>query len=242
MPPDTIVSDTPALGRESKRALPALGVLARLSLTERAELAEQCLWRWYDPGAEILRHNDVTREVHFIIRGAVRLAVFGVCGREVIFDDQGPGTMFGELAAIDGQPRCLTVSARERSLIASLPPDRFAALIHRSPAFCDAVLQHLAKVVRRLNSRVVAQTTLRVSDRIRRELLRLTRDSDAPRAVAFLPPITHAELANRIGTHREAVTREINRLVAMNVVARQGRGLVIKDRAALEQMMAGARD
>lgn len=242
MPPDSLTQDIPILAREMKRALPALGILAGLSLVQREEVAEYCLWRWHDAGTEILRHNDVTREVHFIISGAVRVAVYSACGREVIFDDQGPGTMFGELAAIDGRPRAATVTARERTLIASLPPDRFAALIHRSPAFCEAVLHHLATVVRRLNSRVVAQTTLRVSDRIRRELLRLARDSDAPRPIAFLPPITHAELANRIGTHREAVTREINRLVAMNVVARQGRGLVIKDRAVLEQLMSGARD
>jgi CRP/FNR family transcriptional regulator, cyclic AMP receptor protein len=242
MSPDSIAQDIPTLGRESKRALPALGILARLSLTEREDLAEQCLWHWYEPGAEILRHSDATREVHFIIRGAVRVAVYSACGREVIFDDQAPGTMFGELAAIDGRPRAATVCARERTLIASLPPERFAALIHRSPAFCEAVLRHLATVVRRLNSRVVAQTTLRVSDRIRRELLRLARDGDAPRTVAFLPPITHAELASRIGTHREAVTREINRLVAMNVVARQGRGLVIKDRAALAQMIRDGHD
>ena len=51
------------------------------------------------------------------------------------------------------------------------------------------------------------------------------------------PSPTHAELASKISTHREAVTRELRVLAMDGLVERKGRSLLIKDLAALKQLV-----
>ena len=41
------------------------------------------------------------------------------------------------------------------------------------------------------------------------------------------PMPTHTEIANRVATHREAVTRELRKLENNKIVARYGRTLVV---------------
>jgi predicted transcriptional regulator len=48
---------------------------------------------------------------------------------------------------------------------------------------------------------------------------------------------THAEIASRISTHREAVTRELNRLSRLGIIERRGSNLIVKDVARLAAMV-----
>jgi CRP/FNR family transcriptional regulator, cyclic AMP receptor protein len=50
--------------------------------------------------------------------------------------------------------------------------------------------------------------------------------------------LTHAELASRLSTHREAVTRELAELARLGVIERSGNDLVIPDVEALERLVA----
>ena len=96
-----------------------------------------------------------------------------------------------------------------------------------------------------------AFSTLAVSNRIQAELLRLA--SLAPRAgksARIAPAPTHTDIASRVSTHREAVTRELNRLSRAGLIERAG-GVNVAARGALrggianvsmEQVIAWAPD
>jgi hypothetical protein len=58
----------------------------------------------------------------------------------------------------------------------------------------------------------------------------------APTAV-IAPAPTHAEIASRISTHREAVTRELNALARARLIEKRSGVLVIRDIAALTEMV-----
>jgi CRP-like cAMP-binding protein len=101
------------------------------------------------------------------------------------------------------------------------------------------MLRRLAGNVRALTERVFEFSTLAVRNRIHAELLRLAHASDkGTRPITIAPMLTHAELANRLSTHREAVTRELNNLTRLGVIARSGNDLVIPDMKALERLVA----
>jgi len=51
------------------------------------------------------------------------------------------------------------------------------------------------------------------------------------------PAPTHADMASRISTHREAVSRELARLARTGLVERRGNDLVLRDIAALASMV-----
>src|SRR6185295_4275970 len=96
--------------------------------------------------------------------------------------------------------------------------------------------RRLASGIRRLTEQVFELSALNVQTRIHCELLRLAQKGESRNGVIEVSPaLTHAELASRVGTHREAVTREMQTLSDMGII-RYGRGsLSILDLARLEQ-------
>ena len=146
--------------------------------------------------------------------------------------------MFGEISALDGLPRSVSVEAGERSLVAKLPRNRFLELMEENPGFAIAVARQLAGHVRRLTTRVFEFSTMAVRQRLWAELLRLAvpahEGADAGQ-IANLP--THAELASRISTHREAVSREMAWLDGKGLVRKQGRSLMIPSLAAIRHLL-----
>jgi CRP-like cAMP-binding protein len=83
----------------------------------------------------------------------------------------------------------------------------------------------------------VELSTLNARARIHKELLRLCRDVQKPDGSAtILYPPTHADLANRVNTQREAVSRELSNLQALGIVLRRGGALFIPSVAKLAEI------
>ena len=61
------------------------------------------------------------------------------------------------------------------------------------------------------------------------------------RSVMFRQPLTHSQLATRIGTVREVVSRVMFRLQEQGLINADGRAITIPDREALERY-AGERE
>jgi CRP/FNR family transcriptional regulator, cyclic AMP receptor protein len=100
------------------------------------------------------------------------------------------------------------------------------------------ILRRLTRLVRALSDRVVELSTLTVQRRIQMELLRLAREASPGQKSAVISPApTHAELATRVSTHREAVTRGLGELTRAGIVEKRGGTLVIRDVEALAAMV-----
>ncbi len=182
-------------------------------------LAANCSLRDYGPGELVVGHNDTTFDVFFLLSGKLNMNLYSSEGQRVGFHEMNAGGMFGEISAVDGLPRSVSVEAATKCSVAMLPRQRFCNMIDTTPGFAMAVSRQLAAHVRRLTTRVFEFSTMAVRQRLRSELLRLAQP--AAEDSAIIDPIpTHAELASRISTHREAVSREMAWL--------EGRGLLVK--------------
>jgi CRP/FNR family cyclic AMP-dependent transcriptional regulator len=62
------------------------------------------------------------------------------------------------------------------------------------------------------------------------------RDSGSAPELRIHAPVTHEEMAQRIGASRETVTRLLGELRRKDLIRLEGSTLVIKNRMALEQM------
>jgi CRP/FNR family cyclic AMP-dependent transcriptional regulator len=119
-----------------------------------------------------------------------------------------------------------------------MPAATFSKLLQHEPMVQQALIKELVRNVRTLTKRVYEFSTLAVNNRIQAELLRLA--SLAPRegkSARIIPPPTHADIASRVSTHREAVTREFNRLSRMGLIERQSGALIIWDVDRLVEML-----
>src|SRR4051812_29320025 len=206
------------------------------------EIALQCKWTRCKRNDYVIRRDGTDRDVYFVIAGLVRVAASAGRGRRIIFRDVAAGDMFGEHSAIDGRSRFADVLAVRESLLASMPPEVFRAILANHASVRERLLRRLTGTVRELANRLVELGAQRVQSRVWTELARLARETGATNNMARIERApTHNEIASRVGTSREEVTREFSRLARQGVLERQGRSLLLRDVAALEQLVADAR-
>jgi len=211
--------------------------LAGLEREDRAELEKQWLVRKYGRDETIIGHDQPGRDVFFVLEGRARATVYSANGKMVAYRDIEPGGIFGELAAIDGKARSASVVALDSLSVACLPAKAFRTLVDTRPGFTWTLLVHMSDQIRRMTERVYEFSTLVVRKRLIRELLRLAGDRDREGAVgSIFPAPTHFELATKISTHREAVSREMSELAKRGLVMRRGKRLLLPDPAALEAL------
>lgn len=185
--------------------------------------------RWMR-GETILVHGETGADVYFVVEGMARASVMSEDGKSVSYTEFVAGDIFGEFAAIDQAPRSTDVVAVTDMTVARLPGAAFRGLVEEDPGFTWALLRHFADVSRQMNQRVYEFSTLLVRERLVRELVRLARIGTPEGAsIVVAPAPTHQELAARISTHREAVSREMSRLSKMGLVRRISGTLVIPE-------------
>ncbi len=201
---------------------------------EVQRLDTQCFWRRYEGKQQILGRGEGGTDVFFVISGVVRVLIRASGGREVILGDIGAGEFFGELAAIDGQPRSASVVAVTGATLARMPARVFREVIHRHSDSCDQMLELIAARLRMLDRRVDELSSLDIKHRVLAELLRLSRPdrADPSRAVVSPPPF-HAEIAARILARREAVTRELILLEDAGLLERRRGAFILTDVQAM---------
>ena len=219
-------------------ALKRVPILATLSRSDLEHVVKACKWQDYNAGEEILSYGAPSAEVFFLAAGKVRVIIYSAEGKAVLFTDLRAGATFGEIAAIDRGPRSAGAEAIEPCTVACLRASQFETLLLKHPDMAYATLRHLSAEVRRLTERVLEFSTLMVQNRIQAELLRLAADSGQRDGQALLSPAPSlSDIANRVSTHREAITRELADLKRLGIVARDGKALVVLD---LERLMRKA--
>jgi len=223
-----------------KTSLQGISLFAGLESHVLEQIHKNCAWRSYEPGDWIVNYLDNSNDVFFIANGEVRVTIYSVSGKAVSFCDLGTGEVFGEYAAIDGQSRSASVQARSSCEIASLSAASFLKLLGNERVL-NELLRKLVKTIRMLDRRVYEFSTLAVNNRIRAELLRIANLSPRKGKCAQVSPAPrHVEIASRVSTHREAVTRELTRLTRLGILERQGHVLVVKDVDRLELIVHDA--
>lgn len=225
-------------GGAMERSLAGITLLSGLSEPDRAAVEARCGWRQCRPDEQIIDQHSDSRDVFFVCEGMVRVVIYSLSGREVSFDDIGPGGMFGELAAIDGEPRSANVVALRDTVVATMPPDAFIQTITRHPELALPIMNRLVQIVRESTHRIMDLSTLGANNRVMAELLREARPNVADDNTAAISPIPiHSDMASRASTTRETVARVMSDLTKKNLVKRGRDAIVVLDVERLEDMV-----
>lgn len=190
-------------------------------------------------GLMVIAQGAETSDVYLIVSGLVRFSVVSSNGRETILRDMGPGRMFGEMAVLGDKRRSASAVVVSDAVIGLISGPAFVAFLREVPGAGYWLATQLASRVRHLTEKCSELATLSVCARLHMEIMRLSagsgQDMDAC-DIADFP--THTELAARIGSHREAVTRELRQLSKEGIVSQSGRKLTIHSLSRLRTLMA----
>lgn len=193
-------------------------------------LARQCAWRRFDAGQILISRDADSHDLFLIVAGRVRVNIYTAAGRQVTFRDLKEGDTAGEISAIDGGRRSADVVALSDGLAATLGVADFRRLLHEEPVVAERFMRYLVQLVRLLSESVIELSTLGVQNRIHAEILRLAQAGSGGGAARLIAPAPkHADIAARVSTTREQVSRELSALVRSGLLEKHADGLRVTD-------------
>lgn len=216
----------------------SIAILGGLDNFDGARFSRICHWQRVEKNQQVLHMDDQSTDIFFVVEGAVSARSFSCNGKEVSYMEIPAGEIFGEFSAIDGKPRSSSIETTEASLIAQMRSDDFRVLIAENSELGLRIAEHLIGKVRELTQRVFEFGTLSVRQRVQAELLRLCGSNNKSSNTCIIDPApTHYELATRIATHREAVSRELGNLVSLGIIQIGRKSITIDDLTRLRNMV-----
>lgn len=133
--------------------LSRVGIFESLDRQELLDLAKAVEDREYQSGERLYAQGDTANELWIVAKGGVALSVMGTSGDEEIVDTRRPPAAFGEAALYDEKPRMVSARAVEDTHVLVLEGARFKELVRSHPDVAEALLRHMASVIRRTAER-----------------------------------------------------------------------------------------
>ena len=209
-----------------------------LSEREVMRYSSRCFWREYGENELVIDFEDESRDVRFLLTGRARVILRIATGKEIILGDMGPNDFVGEIAAIDNHGRAANVTVLNTSRMCVMPQSVFLDILAESPEVSLNIMRVLTARVRKLNMRLTEHCFLQAKHRICVEIMRKSRPRlghEGQRVIS--PPPLQREIAERVGTRREVVSRQISALRKKGIVEKTPRALVIKDIPAINKII-----
>jgi CRP/FNR family cyclic AMP-dependent transcriptional regulator len=116
------------------RGMTAEEIEALIDITER---------RQYNGGDTLVRQFDKSKDLMIILDGGARVNTFS--GDRII--EMGPGSILGEIALLDDQPRSATVTSVKGTTVAFIAGDKLRSLMDAAPRIELIMLRNLSRTL-----------------------------------------------------------------------------------------------
>lgn len=215
---------------DEKELLRSVPIFSELSDQDIASLARLTNRRKCAKDSVVFFENEEGDFFFTILEGRIKVTILGDDGREVILSLLGPGDFFGEMALLDQEPRSATAIAVEDTELLSLHRTDFQSVLADNRSITTGLIKVLTGRLRRANHQISTLALLDVYGRVARVIVDMAREEGRrlkDGRIAFRRA-THQEIANRIGTTRETVTRMLKDLERQGLIHVEGKELVVQ--------------
>ena len=189
------------------------------------------------PGALLFVEGQSPRGVYVLCSGKVKLSTTSKEGKVLILKQAEAGEVLGLSAAISGSNYEMTaettspcqVNFFSRQDLMSLLQNESEVGVHAA----QALSREFQGAYRDIHDLVLARSS---SGKLARLLLSCAPESQKSEELRLRSAMTHEEMAQRIGSSRETVTRLLSNLKKKRLIRLEGATLVIRDRSGLEAL------
>ena len=224
-------------GRAAKHELLSqIALFAGLTEAETQALAQRAVERRYAADEMLFWEGEPCAGIFLIVQGSVKIFKTSAAGREMMLSLEPAPATVAELPLFDGGPYPASVRAVEPAVTLFINKNDFQQVCRQYPDVALKVLAVVGRRLRHLVGLVESMTFGSVTQRLARLLLETAQQMGA---AEFDLPLTHQELASRLGTVREVVSRNLARFRAEGLLRIQGHRVAILDRAGLERESEG---
>ena len=194
---------------------------------------DQCNTLRFKAGAQVLRPSQEADRFFVVLSGRVKIYKLSPRGDQQILHLYGPGETFGEAAMWAKIPFPAHAEATEESRLLAVPRQTLRRAFAGSPELAMGMLAGLSKKLREFNLLIEQLSLKEVPQRLADLLL---HQAQAAGANTFRLGQTKRELAGRIGTVPETLSRALAKLKAAGLIAVKGSQITIRDAEGLRDL------
>lgn len=194
-----------------------------------SRLAGRAVERHLNRGELLFSANDPSDGLYIVLSGSVRAFRVNLDGREQTIHIERPGGMLAEVAAFDGGPFPSTTIAEEDSDVLFLAREDVRQFMLQHPEAALKALTIIAKKLRMIASMVEQLALMDVGQRLARFLLDEAQSSvpKLTNGASFTLPLSHSQIASRLGSVREVVSRGLQKLTQQGIIRIQDHRVVL---------------
>jgi CRP/FNR family transcriptional regulator len=198
-----------------------------LSPDELEKIGKEMRHRVFRKGEVVVPAGSVVDCLYVVSRGRLNVVHTSASGREQVVRALGPGEFLGEMALFYDSVMEGDVVAAEETETCVLPRKAVAEIL-RNP---EAALRLVEEMAKRLSAaeKLIADLGLReVGQRLAAELLRLAPSGQKkPEGIIVSVPVPWAEMAVRLGTTPETLSRRLGALADRGIIRQTGARTVL---------------
>lgn len=182
-------------------------------------------------GGVLFQEDEPGDHLFLILEGKVKLGHASADGRESLMAILGPGEMFGELSLFDPGLRTSTATALTEARVLRLGNTQFMPWLAGRPEVAAALLQTLARRLRRTNEAMADLVFSDVPGRVAKALMELGEKFGTliPSGLLVTHDMTQEELAQLVGASRETVNKALADFAQRGWITLESRQVLILD-------------
>jgi CRP/FNR family transcriptional regulator len=207
-------------------------LFAGLGSPELDALAQRAIERRYGAEELLFWEGEPCAGIFLLVQGSAKIFKMSASGREMVLGIESAPCSVAELPLFDGGPYPASVRAMEPLIAYFINKTDFYQVCRQYPDVSLKVLEVVGSRLRHLVNIVESITFGSVTKRLACLLLELRKQAGNDE---FTMGLTHQELASRLGTVREVVSRNLARFRAEGLLKMHGHQVAILDLAGLER-------
>jgi CRP/FNR family transcriptional regulator len=187
-------------------------------------------------GEILYSEEEEASALYVVVRGQLRSIRMSVEGREQVLSTEPPGAILAAVALFGGETFYSTLIADTPSQVLAIGRNEMLELCRRYPDLLWNLARMLAQKARSLAELVETLALRQVDQRVAQYLLTICQQRGIGHRTKCLVELTlnRTEIAGRVGSTREVISRAFTQLEKAGLIQMQGRRLVtIPDMRAL---------
>ncbi|MDX2150883.1 MAG: Crp/Fnr family transcriptional regulator [Bryobacteraceae bacterium] len=206
-------------------------LLGGLTPEEREGIAALAGVRRFGAGDTLFYEGDACEGLWVIGSGSVKIVKTSASGRQITLAVEAAPSSVAEVPLFDGGAYPASTVALTDGVAFVLHKRDFQRFCESHPQVPLKVLAVVGKRLRMLVQLIESVTFGSIRQRVARALLEFRAEAGDDR---FALPVTHEEFANRLGTVREVVSRNLSRFQTEGMIRMEKGQLQILNRSGLE--------
>ena len=217
---------------EIAEALKGSFLFPLLGPSERDRFIAAAHARSWRAGAAIFVQDDPGTSMMLVRTGAVRIGYPTPEGRTFLLAELGPGSVFGEIALLDGGPRSADATAATDCTLWAFERRDFLPLMEHNWKLAEAVLKVVCGRLRSADAHIADLAFSDLPGRLAKTLIARARPGPGGRSQVT---DTQGALAAMVGGSREAVNRCLRKWQKDGLVAMADGRIALADPDALAE-------